>query len=119
MEDPGEYQKLPVKRYPALALRETPEGKFWRRFQNPKITTQVSSVARGQRLLTLLLVNRCFGEGRITLERPPGVLNGAIRLNGFRPLPLLPFLLLRRERSATSTSGRIAPTIMSSLQEHG
>jgi hypothetical protein len=42
MDQAGEYQKLAIKRYPARAIRETAEGKYWGRFATPKVSKQVS-----------------------------------------------------------------------------
>lgn len=35
------YQKLQVKQYPARSLRETAEGKYWKRFTTPVVAQQV------------------------------------------------------------------------------
>ncbi|KAF5834055.1 WD40-repeat-containing domain protein [Dunaliella salina] len=40
MEEPAEYQKLDVKTYPARSIRETAEGRFWRRFKQPQVAKQ-------------------------------------------------------------------------------
>jgi len=45
MEEAGEYQKLALRRYPARAIRETAEGKYWGRFQKPKVAKQVGAVS--------------------------------------------------------------------------
>ncbi len=39
----GEYQKLAIKQYPARALRETAEGRYWKRFKAPVVAQQVTS----------------------------------------------------------------------------
>lgn len=39
--DVGEYQRLEIRQYPARTLRETAEGKYWRRFKSPSIVKQV------------------------------------------------------------------------------
>jgi len=41
---PAEYQKLDVKQYPTRALRETAEGKFWRRFKAPIVSKQFGPI---------------------------------------------------------------------------
>mmetsp|Transcript_38583 Transcript_38583/g.109118 ORF Transcript_38583/g.109118 Transcript_38583/m.109118 type:complete len:511 (-) Transcript_38583:107-1639(-) len=45
MEEPGEYRKLAIKRFPAAALRETTEGKYWTKFQSPKVLKQIGAVS--------------------------------------------------------------------------
>jgi hypothetical protein len=40
----GTYRKLVVKQYPARSLRETAEGKYWKRFTVPSVTKQVRSI---------------------------------------------------------------------------
>ncbi len=40
--EPGDYQRLEVKQYAARSLRETAEGKFWRRFRAPRLAKQAS-----------------------------------------------------------------------------
>lgn len=47
MEEAGEYQKLALRRYPARAIRETAEGKYWGRFQKPEVAKQVSRSGGG------------------------------------------------------------------------
>lgn len=37
----GSYQKLEVKQFAPRTLRETAEGKYWRRFQAPVLAKQV------------------------------------------------------------------------------
>lgn len=39
--EPAEYRKLTLKQFPARALRETAEGKYWKRFSNPVNAQQV------------------------------------------------------------------------------
>lgn len=43
-EEPAEYQKLAIKRYPARALRETAEGKYWKQFKSPALAKQIGAV---------------------------------------------------------------------------
>jgi len=40
----GEYRKLQPRAYPPRALRETAEGKYWRRFRAPTVTAQFGPV---------------------------------------------------------------------------
>lgn len=40
----GEYVKLRAKQYPPRALRETPEGRYWRRFRAPAVAQQFGPV---------------------------------------------------------------------------
>lgn len=40
----GEYTKLQPRQYPPRALRETPEGKYWRRFRAPTVAPQFGPV---------------------------------------------------------------------------
>ena len=40
----GEYAKLAPRRYPPRALRETPEGRYWRRFRAPTVAPQFGPV---------------------------------------------------------------------------
>lgn len=40
----GGYQKLQPKQYPPRSLRETPEGKFWKRFKAPVVAKQFGAV---------------------------------------------------------------------------
>lgn len=40
--EPAEYQKLEIRQFPARSLRETAEGKYWRRFKAPVLAKQVS-----------------------------------------------------------------------------
>ena len=42
----GEYQKLAIKQYPARALRETAEGRYWKRFKAPVVAQQVTRTLR-------------------------------------------------------------------------
>lgn len=42
--EPGEYTKLAIRQYAPRSLRETAEGKYWRRFRAPIVAKQV----RGQ-----------------------------------------------------------------------
>lgn len=37
----GEYKRLAVRTYPARAERETPEGRYWRKFKSPALLQQV------------------------------------------------------------------------------
>ena len=37
----GSYRKILVKQYPARSLRETAEGKYWKRFAAPSVAKQV------------------------------------------------------------------------------
>ena len=39
--EPAEYRKLALKQYPPRALRDTAEGKYWKRFGNPVSHQQV------------------------------------------------------------------------------
>lgn len=39
--EPAEYRKLALKQYPPRALRETAEGKYWKRFGSPVLHQQV------------------------------------------------------------------------------
>jgi len=39
--DAGTYRRLAVKEYPARTLRETAEGKYWKRFAAPLVAKQV------------------------------------------------------------------------------
>ncbi|KAI8472262.1 MAG: WD40-repeat-containing domain protein [Monoraphidium minutum] len=43
--DAGSYRKLAVKQYPARALRETAEGKYWKRFAAPSVAKQIGGVS--------------------------------------------------------------------------
>jgi hypothetical protein len=43
--DAGAYRKLVVKQYPARSLRETAEGKYWKRFAAPSVAKQVRGAA--------------------------------------------------------------------------
>lgn len=45
MEEPGEYRKVVIRKFPAQTLRETPEGKYWTKFQSPKVTKQTGAVS--------------------------------------------------------------------------
>ena len=38
--EPGEYTRLHVPAYPPRALRETAEGRYWRRFHKPRLLQQ-------------------------------------------------------------------------------
>lgn len=40
MAEPGEYRKLRVPTYAPRLVRETVEGKYWRRFRSPKLFQQ-------------------------------------------------------------------------------
>ncbi|KAK9801858.1 hypothetical protein WJX73_002537 [Symbiochloris irregularis] len=42
--EPAEYRKLVIKQYPPRALRETPEGRYWRRFKAPVLAQQIGAV---------------------------------------------------------------------------
>lgn len=42
--DAGAYRKLVVKQYPARSLRETAEGKYWKRFAAPSVAKQIGGV---------------------------------------------------------------------------
>ncbi len=39
--EPAEFQKLEVRQYAPRSIRETAEGKYWRRFKAPIIAKQV------------------------------------------------------------------------------
>lgn len=39
--DTAEYKKLQIRSYAPRALRETSEGKFWKRFKSPVVAKQV------------------------------------------------------------------------------
>ena len=39
--EPAEYQKLQIRQYAPRSIRETAEGKFWRRFEAPIVAKQV------------------------------------------------------------------------------
>ena len=43
--EPAEYRKLTLKQFPARSLRETAEGKYWKRFRNPVNAQQVRPLA--------------------------------------------------------------------------
>ncbi|GBF88130.1 hypothetical protein Rsub_00842 [Raphidocelis subcapitata] len=43
--DAGTYRKLVVKQYPARSLRETAEGKYWKRFAAPSVAKQIGGVS--------------------------------------------------------------------------
>lgn len=40
--EPAEYQKLAIRQYPARTIRETAEGKYWKRFKAPVTSKQAS-----------------------------------------------------------------------------
>jgi hypothetical protein len=40
--EPAEYQKLQIRQYAPRSIRETAEGKYWRRFKAPIVAKQVS-----------------------------------------------------------------------------
>ena len=52
--EPAEYRKLALKQFPPRALRETAEGKYWKRFANPVNAQQVGQVVAACELLPLL-----------------------------------------------------------------
>lgn len=41
---PGQYRKVEIRRFPARALRETAEGRYWRAFQPPLTAPQAGAV---------------------------------------------------------------------------
>ncbi|DBA71319.1 hypothetical protein WJX79_008210 [Trebouxia sp. C0005] len=43
--EPAEYRKLTLKQFPARALRDTAEGKYWKRFSNPVNAQQAGAVS--------------------------------------------------------------------------
>ncbi len=45
----GDYQKLQIKQYPPRTIRETAEGKYWKRFKAPTVTKEVGGAATSQR----------------------------------------------------------------------
>ena len=49
----GEYTPLEIRRFPARTLRETAEGKYWKRFQAPVLAKQVGPLTAAF-LLSLL-----------------------------------------------------------------
>ena len=53
--EPADYRKLVIKQYPPRALRETPEGRYWRRFKAPVLAQQVTSPLQGTLVYTGLL----------------------------------------------------------------
>ena len=62
--EPAEYRKLVLKQFPPRALRETAEGKYWKRFASPVNAQQVSQLLLIPALYCLLaacmlLVLRC------------------------------------------------------------
>ncbi len=38
--EPAEYQRLEIRQFPPRSLRETVEGRYWRRFKAPVIAKQ-------------------------------------------------------------------------------
>ena len=42
--EPGQYRKVEIRRFPARALRETAEGRYWRAFQPPLTAPQAGAV---------------------------------------------------------------------------
>jgi len=42
--DPLEYQKLQIRPFPARSLRETAEGRYWKRFRSPVLAQQFGGV---------------------------------------------------------------------------
>ena len=52
MEDqPGQYQKVVIKQYPAREQPETAESKYWRRFRAPVAQKQVPTLPVSPELL--------------------------------------------------------------------
>ena len=51
--EPAEYRKLALKQFPPRALRETAEGKYWKRFANPVNAQQVVRVFAASKGLPL------------------------------------------------------------------
>lgn len=45
MDAGTDYQKVQIKTFPAKSIRDTAEGRYWRRFQAPKTTEQVRNRA--------------------------------------------------------------------------
>lgn len=45
MDNAGDYVKLQVKQFPARSIRDTAEGKYWKRFQAPTTTQQIGIVS--------------------------------------------------------------------------
>lgn len=43
-EEPGNYLKLAIKQHSARTSRETPEGRYWKRYQKPSIAQQFGAV---------------------------------------------------------------------------
>ncbi|EFJ42814.1 hypothetical protein VOLCADRAFT_66565 [Volvox carteri f. nagariensis] len=43
--EPAEYQKLQIRTYAPRSIRETAEGKYWRRFKSPIIAKQFGAVS--------------------------------------------------------------------------
>lgn len=41
----AEYQKLEIRQYPPRSIRETAEGKYWKRFKTPVVAKQVGAHA--------------------------------------------------------------------------
>eukprot|EP00798_Chlamydomonas_sp_ICE-L_P020921 gene20921-27769_t len=42
--EPGEYQRLHIRQFPARTIRETAEGKYWRQFKTPTLAKQFGPV---------------------------------------------------------------------------
>lgn len=53
--EPAEYRKLALKQYPPRALRETAEGKYWKRFGSPVSHQQVRCAQSAAALHPLFL----------------------------------------------------------------
>mmetsp|Transcript_5412 Transcript_5412/g.11948 ORF Transcript_5412/g.11948 Transcript_5412/m.11948 type:complete len:530 (-) Transcript_5412:1074-2663(-) len=43
--EPAEYQRLEIRQFPARTLRETAEGKYWRRFRAPTLAQQFGPIS--------------------------------------------------------------------------
>ena len=70
--DPADYRKLVVKQYPPRALRETPEGRYWRRFKTPVLARQVISKQERAFDLSRACESQLSGEsGYLAVGRAP------------------------------------------------
>lgn len=98
---PAEYQKLEVRQYPTRTLRETAEGKFWRRFKAPTVSKQVRDAA---------------GLARIPHE---ALLLGLLHAASCRTLTDARCCFRSLDLCPTLTSAKFTLTILQQHQQHG
>jgi hypothetical protein len=109
MGEPGEYRKLRVPTYAPRLVRETAEGKYWRRFRSPKLFQQVAGVTYVDVCPTAPHYFAATSSTRVRRLRAPH----SRQRRGFQPPP--PAVPARRRRRLTYRTARCCSTTRPAL----